>query len=140
VDELAGWRWSDAWVFAAVIGVCGGTAPCSLGELVAAGDGINHALFTDVELERGVRRLLGAGLVTTRGRCFHLTEPGRALADRRSGGLFGQVDHLLVALRRLPLTEQPWNLEPGELGEAVRWWQTRAGRITAQMKRTNPSR
>ena len=124
--RAAGWEFSDAWVLAAVLS---NADSCTLGELVAAGDGINHAILLADEVESAVGKLLGAGLVVVRDRRFSATDAARALPRR--GGLIGQVDSLLAALRRLPVTPQPWSLEPGELEAAVRWWRTEAGRIGA---------
>ena len=128
--EEAHWARSDAWVLAAIVGAAGGDGPCSLGEVVAAGDGINHAVLTGAEIEQGVRRLLGAGLISTQARRFDLTASGRALATRRRGGLVGQVDELLTALRGLAVVEETWSLEPGEIEEASRWWQRKSRRIS----------
>jgi len=143
VEENGSWVWSDAWVLAAIMGSADKDTYCSLADVVSAGDGINHAILMDVEVERAVRRLLGVGLICTRQRQFSLTESGQALADSRRGGLMGQVDHLWKALRRKPASEQPWDLQPGELDAASQAWHREAGRIKAQLglgKRRVPKR
>jgi hypothetical protein len=73
-----------------------------------------------------VRRLLGASLIAVDGRRFVVTEAGRALADRRRGGMFGQVDSMLTLLRRLPVVEKPWSTDPGELHSAAEAWRRQA--------------
>jgi lipid-binding SYLF domain-containing protein len=99
---VTGWDFSDAWVLCAV--ALGGTS--SRADVVAAGDALNHAILTDGELDRAFRRLAAAGLVTVGGDGrVSLTDAGRALAARRRGGQFAQVDSLYALLRGVPLVE-----------------------------------
>src|SRR5919112_4101695 len=98
------WAWSDAWVLAAVAAY--GERGCSLTELIAAGDAINHAMLLAAEVEQGVRRLSGTGLITVQEEVFGLTDRGRDLVTGRPGGLHGQVGHLLAGLRRVPVVER----------------------------------
>jgi hypothetical protein len=51
---------SDAWLLLALI-YAGG--PADRERIVRVGDGINHAIFTDEELEGGLRRLQAVGHV-----------------------------------------------------------------------------
>ena len=127
VDAAAHWAWSDAWVLAAIT-ITGSEGAASLTDVVAAADAVNHAIVLDTELEQAVGRLLGAGLIEVPKRRFRLTDAGRAMAARCSGGMRQQVDHLLAMLRRLPLTPVPWHLEPDELETAVAGWRRRAAR------------
>jgi hypothetical protein len=53
----------------------------------------------------------------------------------KRGGLFGQVDHLLRALRQLPVNEREWSLQPGELRQAADAWNQRAEQLLARYKR-----
>ena len=118
------WVRSDAWVLAVIAGYWG--ERCSLTDVVAAGDAINHAILMDAEVEHAVRLLLGADLIDTSERMFRLTAAGTDFVEHRRGGLVGQVDYLLPRLRRLPDLVGPWQLEPGELESAVRAYQRRA--------------
>ncbi len=50
--------WSDAWLLLALIYA---REPADRGHLRAVGDFINHAIFTDEELEGGLERLVRSG-------------------------------------------------------------------------------
>ena len=56
--------WSDAWLLLSLI--CS-AEPADRERLRAIGDHINHAIFTDEELEGGLTRLQRAGHVTALG-------------------------------------------------------------------------
>jgi hypothetical protein len=135
-DDPDSWAWSDAWVLLAITLRDGGGG-CSLTEVIAAADAINHAIPLDSELEQAARRLLGAGLVQVRDRRLFVTEAGRNLEAVRTdqararGVLPGQVGRLLDDLQGLPVTEHDWALEPGELSQAVGAWHGRAERLIA---------
>jgi hypothetical protein len=119
------WQVADAWVMAAIAIA---DQPCSLQDLVAAADGINHAIVMDAEVEHAVRHLVAAGPVTvsddTR---FALTSAGAALASQRRGGLVTQVDSLLKLLLKCPIAE-PTNrqLPDGALAAAASEYVRRA--------------
>jgi hypothetical protein len=66
------WSWSDAWVLTAAYVT--ERNPVSLSDVVAAGDYINHAIFTDEELEHAFTRLTAAGLVELNGDRVTLSE------------------------------------------------------------------
>lgn len=53
---------SDAWLLLAII-LAAGNNVASLEEIVAAGDGINHAIFTEDEMESGLYRLRSGGYI-----------------------------------------------------------------------------
>ncbi len=55
-------RWSDAWLLAAIETAAEGSM-AELGTIVAAADWINHASMTLDELNGGLRRLIEAGFV-----------------------------------------------------------------------------
>jgi hypothetical protein len=61
---------SDAWLLLALI-YAGG--PVDRERIVAIGDGINHASFTDAELAGGMRRLIAAGHVLEQTGCYEPT-------------------------------------------------------------------
>lgn len=97
--------WSDAWILAAIM-VHDPDRFCSLTDVVAAADAINHAIPGEDEVAGAVGKLVGAGLVSVQAGEFELTASGRAMAAARRGGMMRQVDHLLRALRRLPVNER----------------------------------
>ena len=79
-----GWVFADTWVLAA-IGVY--QRRCSLLEVVAAGDWMNHAVLEQQEVDEALTKLVGAGLVRIFDDwTFELTDDGASLfsADVRS--------------------------------------------------------
>ena len=54
--------WSDAWLLQAIV-LAARQGPASLGAVLAAADGVNHALPTDDELHGALYRLTAAGFV-----------------------------------------------------------------------------
>jgi hypothetical protein len=109
------WEFADAWFATAVASQ---QNPCDLADVIAAGDAIDHAIFTREEIQQAVSRLAGAGLleVSDDGR-FALTSAGADLLERRQGGLFEQVDSVLELLREeIPVEEVAWSVTE----EAVR--------------------
>jgi hypothetical protein len=106
-----------------------GAAGPALSEVIACGDGCNHAIFTDEELTVGIGRLVASGLMepATPDR-LTLTHAGVELAGRRRGGLFGQVGSVLRLLGRVELVEGRWEVDHGSIAAAVRAYQDRARR------------
>lgn len=124
------WQISDAWVFAAIEGT-GVEDGYTLTQVVAKGDGINHAILAEEEFCRAVPRLAAAGLIGAdlgADRYWH-TERGSELYERcmRRRGLFGWIDTIPPALRRLGSpVDGPWNLAAGTFDNAVREWHREA--------------
>jgi hypothetical protein len=84
------WVFADAWVLAAI----GGYArPCSLPELIAVADWINHAILLAAEVETALGKLAGAGLVRVLDDwTFELTDEGMELWSGGAGhDLLGRV-------------------------------------------------
>jgi hypothetical protein len=75
------WEWADAWILQSVVhaGRRG-----DLRSVIAAADAINVDIPSRDQLERSVRRLEAAGLVTADGRRIRATRAGKRLV-RRSG-------------------------------------------------------
>lgn len=119
------WTHADAWVMTAVAGAAGHT----LSDVIDYGDACNHAIFTDEELAVGVGRLVASGLMEPAALDrLALTPAGVELADRRRGGLFGQVDSVLRLLSRVELVEGRWEVEVDSITAAVRAYRDRARR------------
>jgi hypothetical protein len=131
------WVWSDAWVLAAIM-MTQQEGGSSLTDVVAAADAINHAILMENEVESAVRKLLGAELIATQQRAFFLTESGEVMKAAKHGGLLGQVDQLLLALRRLPVAVREWKLQPGELRHAADAWNARAQQLIEIPRRPRP--
>lgn len=80
----SGWVFADAWVLAA-IGVY--QRRCSLLEMVASADWMNHAVLEEQEVNEALTKLVGAGMVRIYDDwTFELTDDGASVfsADVRS--------------------------------------------------------
>jgi hypothetical protein len=72
-------NWSDAWLLLAII--YSGREGGNLERIIAAGDGINHAIFNPDELESGLARLTSAGYIKEKKGIFSATN--KVLKARR---------------------------------------------------------
>ena len=73
-DLATDFVWSDTWVLLAIIyNQKRGSA--TLQDIIAAADGINHAIPTLEELESALNRLLAAGCITEQDGKYDVTEP-----------------------------------------------------------------
>jgi hypothetical protein len=61
---MSGFVRTDAWLLLALLYV---GEPADRAAIIETGDFINHAIFTDEELEGGLRRLLAAGYAVEQG-------------------------------------------------------------------------
>jgi len=61
-DIRAQYRWTDAWLLAA-IAEASKNEPAPLWKIIAVGESLNHALFTDEEIESGLVRLTRGGWI-----------------------------------------------------------------------------
>ncbi|WP_155992837.1 hypothetical protein [Nocardioides sp. URHA0020] len=116
------WEFADAWVFAA-IAVYG--RPCSLLEMIGAGDWINHAVLLEDEVEPALGKLTGAGLVRIyEGWTFELTDEGASLW---SDGVRDLQAHMQQVQDRLAVIEPGTStvrLAPGVMGQALTAYRT----------------
>jgi hypothetical protein len=80
--------WSDAWLLFAVA-LAATRGKVMLKDVIACGDAINHAIFTDAELRRGFAKLIATGHVITGGDWFDVSPDVHDLlardADKRLG-------------------------------------------------------
>lgn len=96
------WEFSDAWVLAAISGY---RRPCSLPDLIAAADGIQHAIVGQDELEESLGKLTSAGLVRVfEDWTFETTD---------QGGMLWPVDGRDLEVRLKETLAQLANFEPG---------------------------
>ncbi len=59
-NKQPAFTWSDAWLLLAIAMACGETG-ASLSAVIAAGDFIDHAIFTGPEVRRGIAKLVHVG-------------------------------------------------------------------------------
>ena len=118
-DPHRAWVFADVWAFAA-IGVY--SRPCSLTEVVASADWINHAILLEDEVESALGKLAGAGLVRVlEGWLFDLTDQGTELWSEAVGhtlqlrlaSVEGHLSVIEPGATRVPLP-------PGAMQQAVR--------------------
>ena len=72
-EMRARYRWTDAWLLGA-IAEASKRGPAQLWQIIAAGELLNHALFTDQEIVSGLARLTEGGWITEHDRRFSTTD------------------------------------------------------------------
>ncbi len=118
------WGMADAWLLAAIASARAdpGSAGATLASGLMTAEGINHAVPTRGETELAIRNLLGSGLieVDARAKHFRLTEAGQKVRSRWRHGMFGWIEALPPALRRLgPPQPAEWSLPRGAYEHAI---------------------
>jgi hypothetical protein len=86
---------SDAWMFAS-LSLMGNSGNLDLCQLIAAGDGLNHAILTEKEIKLGLRQCQVWGLITINNRHYQLTKPAKILAQKAilgRGGAFSVINN-----------------------------------------------
>ena len=114
-------RTVDAWLFLAIAISPRDADAVGLSDLVAAADGINHAILTEDELRSGINRLLHAGLVSEHESAFDLTDDGEAtFAKVRSGSVRTEFERLERELDRLDDPGRPtWTPSAEAIRDAI---------------------
>lgn len=114
-------RTIDAWMFLAIAISPRDADPVGLSDLVAAADGVNHALVTEDELRGGLNRLLHAGLVSEQESAFDLTAAGEAMFDKvRSRSVRTEFQRLERELDRLADPDHPtWTPSTEAIDDAI---------------------
>lgn len=79
------YNWSDAWLLLAVI-YANKNGRGTLDRIIAAGDLINHAIFSAKECESGLSRLTTGGYITQKDLSFVITDQALEIARRLSQG------------------------------------------------------
>jgi hypothetical protein len=99
MSAATGWVFADTWVLAA-IGVY--QRRCSLLEMLAAGDWMNHAVLEEQEVNEALTKLVGAGLVRIFDDwTFELTDDGGSLFSADVRSIEKQLDIIGTALSDL---------------------------------------
>lgn len=97
------YQWSDVWLLQSILH--GGGEGATLLSIIGIGDAINHAIFTDDELESGFARLSAGGLITEKEHKFFPTEKANELyekASKKGGSIFAVRDRLEKLLNASP--------------------------------------
>jgi len=99
-------RWSDPWLLLAILDAQRDQPQATLERIYAAGDVVNHAIFTDDELMGGFARLEGGGFIAVQGATCAVT--GRFLETwTTAGGDRRSLNKRLETLRKI-LAAPPW--------------------------------
>lgn len=98
------YEWSDAWLLQAII--CSDKEQgASLYDIISIGDALNHAIFTDEELESGFARLTEGGLIEERDERFFATTDAKEIyskASSKSRSMFTILERLEKAIGAAP--------------------------------------
>lgn len=91
--------WSDAWLLCSIIMVSDEDG-ARLEKIIAAGDAVNHAIFTFEEVKNGLAKLMSHNLIQQRGDLFSATQEAISLyekAKKRASFLkaIGHMERLL---------------------------------------------
>jgi hypothetical protein len=132
------WTWSDAWLLTAAYFT--EENPVTLRGLLAAGDAINHAIFTDVEIDHGLTRLEAAGLAHLDGEAIVLTDGAIHLckeAVKSTRYMFESTEKVEGALRKIDLTGmeyRPVDVPKDALRRALEQYQADAAREIPELR------
>ena len=66
------YQWSDVWLLQSII-MAAGRAGATLEAIISVGDFLNHALFSEYELESGIEKLIEGKLISQKGKNFFPT-------------------------------------------------------------------
>lgn len=127
VDEQeVSWQFEDAWVLTAI---AISPSPCSLTDVVAAADLLNHSILLDTEVESALQKLVGSGMVhVVTDSTFELTDDGAILVGRRRGSMFNQVHSVLSLLSAVNAGNYDFTLAPDAMHNAVAAYKRRTKR------------
>lgn len=141
---------SDAWLLLAIIYAAADKDGASLDEIVATGDFINHAIFTDDEMESGFYRLTRGGYVEEVDLNFRPTKltlkKYEEISRKKKRSVLGQMELLQKSIGAKPWVfgepfPRPENRYkyPGvtkkRLADAVEKYQKRAAKIMEELNK-----
>lgn len=102
---MRSFRSSDAWFLTTLLLL---ENPATLQEVIAAGDWLNHAIFTADEINRALSLFVPMGYVErdAEGR-MRTTEKARAIRDKtfERTGAFGKIERTLAKLKKFSCEE-----------------------------------
>ena len=132
------WSWSDAWLLTAAYFT--EENPVTLRSLFAAGDAINHAIFTDVEIDHGLTRLEAAGLAHLDGEAIVLTDDAIHLCEeavKSTPYMFESTQKVEGALRKIDLAGRefkPVDIPKDAVRRALEQYQEDAAREIPELR------
>ena len=90
----------DAWFLTALIVI---NDWADIKEIISIGDGLNHAIFTQSEINQALKRLIPAQYIETNAKKYRATEKAYELANcvaYKRAGLFTQIEVILKRLNK----------------------------------------
>ena len=136
------YQWSDIWLLQSII-FGGGEKGASLYDIIRTGDALNHAIFTNDELESGFARLTAGGLIIEKEKMFFPTEKANEIyrkADKKGGSIYTirkRLEKLLKATSYDPKLKYPNpnnnltypGFSPNATKEAIAQWHKEARKL-----------
>ena len=98
------YQWSDIWLLQSII-LGGGKKGASLYDMIRTGDALNHAIFSNDELESGLARLTAGEFIVEKGKRFFPTEKANEMyrkADIKGGSIYTVRERLEKRLKASP--------------------------------------
>jgi len=92
---------SDAWFLTALIVI---KDWADMREIISIGDGLNHAIFTQKEINQALKRLIPVGYIETNCKKYRATEKAYELTNcvaYKRAGLFTQIEVILKRLNQV---------------------------------------
>jgi hypothetical protein len=147
-DETLEFEASDAWLLLAIIYAAADKDGVSLDQIVGAGDFINHAIFTNDEMESGFYRLTRGGYVEEVDGNFRPTKLAlnkyNEISKKKKRAVLGQLDLLRESIGAKPVVfgvsfPRPENeysypgLTTEKLAQAVEKYHKRAAEIMEEL-------
>ena len=93
----------DAWFLTALIVI---KDWADMREIISIGDGLNHAIFMQKEINQALKRLIPVGYIETNSKRYRATEKAHELtncASYKKAGLFTQIEVILKRLNKKAL-------------------------------------
>lgn len=118
MNELK-YEWSDVWILSSIF-LIGREKPATLHEVIAAGDFINHAIFTLSELNGGFSRLSRGGLIRIQDGTYRLTAKGKKITEIDPGAKKGPLPYMDVVRTRLNATDWAPRVDPNAMDDPAR--------------------
>ena len=90
----------DAWFLTALIVIKGWA---NMKEIISVGDALNHAIFTQNEINQALKRLIPVGHIETNGKKYRATEKVHELTNcvaYKRAGMFTQTEVILKRLNK----------------------------------------
>ncbi len=104
--------WHDCWVITGILWTIRDEAEVDLSAIIAAGDMLNHAIYTEKELKDGFYKAQKKGILSIHDNKIKIKDKGkeiRGAVQKMRGGLFSIVDNMQKKLNsnRTKLMDMP---------------------------------